>query len=359
LSSDGSAPVSSPQPLFGSRDLADWVRAGGIPQRRITAYALRLAWHAYWFEFNWRTESRQLDERHLPADPLFIIGPWRSGTTVLHELLASATGWLTPRTWQCFNPSTCFLARSPVEVRSIERPMDQGRIASHGPQEDEFALLLLGEPSPYRAFIDPRRLPECSALLRSASDPPLTRWQCFLRGIASPGSRLLLKSPNHTFRLPRLRALFPQAQFLWVGRDIGEVLASNLRMWQAMFARYALWSCPSGALETFLSQALEASTLALERCLGEMPPGRMLWVDFERLRADPTQVMRRVLEFLNAGSQDHACERALSRALQDIPVHPGSRERVSLDASIEQRLQQLMSVARLRFGGEMGQAPSR
>lgn len=326
--------------------------AGGIPQRRITAYRLRLAWHAYWFELNWRTESRQLDERRLPADPVFIIGPWRSGTTVLHELLASATGWPTPRTWQCFNPSTCFLSRPPVEVTSTQRPMDKGRIVSHGPQEDEFALLLLGEPSAYRGFIDPRRLPECSELLRTASDGPLTRWQHFLRGITSPGSRLLLKSPNHTFRLPQLRALFPQARFLWVGRDTAEVLASNLRMWQAMLARYALWSCPSGALETFLSQALEACTLALGRCLDEMPRECMLWVEFEQLRADPRQVMRRVLQFLGAGSQDDTeRERALSRALRDIPVHPGSSERVSLDAAIEQRLQQLMSAACARFAG--------
>ncbi len=50
-------------------------------------------------------------------------------------------------------------SRSASSVRWIA-----GGSQPHGPQEDEFALLLLGEPSVYRGFIDPRRLRECAEL---------------------------------------------------------------------------------------------------------------------------------------------------------------------------------------------------
>src|SRR5579871_5037380 len=96
-----------PTPLVGAPALADWLRAGGRPARRSFGQATRLRWGAYWFEQNWRTSMGRLEGAPLPEDPVFILGIWRSGTTVLHELVTACTQWATPRTWQCFNPSTC------------------------------------------------------------------------------------------------------------------------------------------------------------------------------------------------------------------------------------------------------------
>ncbi len=123
--------------LYGSRTLTDWVLEGGRAERAPFAYGARLRWHAFWFEHNWSTQAKHLDPLPLPQDPVFIVGPWRSGTTALHELLALSTGWATPQTWQCFNPSTCFLVREPPAAMQTRRPMDEGVISSHGPQEDE------------------------------------------------------------------------------------------------------------------------------------------------------------------------------------------------------------------------------
>ncbi|HTW74005.1 MAG TPA: sulfotransferase, partial [Steroidobacteraceae bacterium] len=237
----------SSQIWYGARALAAWIRAGGTPQRRMPAHALKLRWHAHWFEQNWQAQTQRLQTLAAPDAPVFILGMWRSGTTVLHELLAACTGWNTPLTWQCFRPSTCFITRAPTEQAVVERPMDEGRISTLGPQEDEFALLLLGEPSVYRGFIDPRRLPECAAGLweQPGGAASLARWQLFVRGIAAQSAdrRLLLKSPNHSFRLPLLSSLFPDAKFIWIGRHVGELLASNLRMWRAMIGLYGLWDC--------------------------------------------------------------------------------------------------------------------
>ena len=340
------------QPLFGSRALAEWIRRGGAPARAPLGYGLRLTWHALWFEMNWRTQLERMPAGEPPADPLFIVGLWRSGTTVLHELVNACGGWAAPQTWQCFHPSTCFLTGPPEDAAAVKRPMDQGVIAAQGPQEDEFALLLLGELSLYRGLIDPRRLLECGGAAWSEDGGGLERWQAFVRGVAAgDGARLLLKSPGHTFRIPTLRRLFPGARFVWIGRHPGEVLASNVRMWRAMMSVYALWDCPDEMLERFLREAVRACSGVLERCIAEMTREQMLWVDFEALQTDPERVLRQILQF--AGERHGRNERSLAgdidAALSSVPIHRGERAPMPDDEFVLQ-LDRVMRAARCRFG---------
>lgn len=345
-------PGSSFQPLFGARALADWVRQGGRPARAPLGYGLRLSWHAHWFELNWRTQLERIPRGELPPDPVFIVGLWRSGTTVLHELVNACGGWVTPLTWQCFNPSTCFLTGAPARTAAVKRPMDEGVIAAQSPQEDEFALLLLGERSIYRGLIDPRRMLECGSASWSGSDAQLDRWKDFTRGIAARGAgRLLLKSPGHTFRIPALRALFPRARFIWIGRHPGEVLASNIRMWRAMMSLYALWECPDGTLERFMREAVRACASMLERCVEEMTRERLLWVDFEALQTDPERVLRQILRFTGAppGHDERSVTASIEAALSSVPIHRGERAAMPEEGSVLQ-LDRLMRAARSRFG---------
>lgn len=317
-------------------------------------YGLRLRWHAHWFELNWRTQLERIPRRELPPDPVLIVGLWRSGTTVLHELVSACGGWVTPQTWQCFNPSTCFLTAAPARAAVVGRPMDRGVIASLSPQEDEFALLLLGEPSLYRGLIDPRRLLECgdAAWSENGDGGALERWQAFVRGVAAgDGARLLLKSPGHTFRIPTLCRLFPGARFIWIGRHPGEVLASNVRMWKAMMSVYALWDCPDDMVQRFLRGALQACSSVLERCVAEMPREQMLWVDFEALQTDPERVLRQILQFAGArpGRSERSLDVDIAAALSSVPIHRGERAGMPDDEFVLQ-LDRAMGAARRRFG---------
>ncbi len=286
------------------------------------------------------------------ADPVFILGLWRSGTTVLHELVNACGGWTTPQTWQCFHPSTCFMTGPPAQGGTVQRPMDRGVISAEGPQEDEFALLLLGEPSAYRGLIDPRRLAECGPVASSGSEGDLERWQRFVTGIAAGGGgRLLLKSPGHTFRIPILRGLFPGARFIWIGRHPGEVLASNLRMWSAMMRVYALWDCADEVLQRFLREAVRACSRVLERCVAEMAREQLLWVDFEALQTDPARVLRQILRFAGErpGRGEQSLDADIETALSSVPIHRGERAVMPDDASVRQ-LDRVMQEARRRFG---------
>src|SRR5262245_1259036 len=97
------------------------------------------------------------------APPIFIIGHWRSGTTFLHELLARDPAFAAPSTYECICPGHFHLtewlfARFDYLIPAT-RPMDDMKLSWRTPQEDEFALLNMGLPSPYQelAFPNHRR----------------------------------------------------------------------------------------------------------------------------------------------------------------------------------------------------------
>jgi hypothetical protein len=291
----------------GGVRLREWIEAGGSPARPTVLGGFRLRWSGFWFERYAAVTARKCGGTALPRNPIFIVGLWRTGSTVLHRLLADATQWTTPRTWQCFRPAA-FLLAPPPRQRHVHRLTDDGHIGTFSPQEDEFAALLLGEPSLYRAFIDPRRLGELTNLLEQWREPsdtevePLSdRWETFLKGVASqaPVRRLLLKSPNHTFRLPWLADRFPDAQFIWLTRPVPDVLASNRRMWTAMIERYGLWHHDPAGLEAFLQAAIRNHDELLDWAHGALSE-RIHVVTFQEVIRDGPNLVSRLLGKLGA-----------------------------------------------------------
>ena len=100
--------------------------------------------------------------------PVFLVGYWRSGTTLLHELLALDDCFAAPSTYQCFNPHRFLLTvhRAPGENRVV-RPAGDMTVSPSSPQEEEFALLCMGAISPYEAFMFPGAFERFEMLMRS------------------------------------------------------------------------------------------------------------------------------------------------------------------------------------------------
>lgn len=299
-----SAPAQPRKPrlLAGQRELAQWTLQGGNSARAPWAWRMQLRWHAWWFERLSRQQASSLEQPRPRHAPVFVLGFWRSGTTLLHEWLSALPGHAAPATWQCFNPASFLLTGAPsAAAPGVQRPMDTGWIAPHSPQEDEFALLLQGAPSLYRGFIDPRRLADlaCEVLEGEGAAthaPWVAPWLTFLAGVEQQASsrRLVLKSPNHVFRLPAIEQAFPGAPWVWIGRPAAEVWHSNLRMWRAMVDTYGLWPVPPGALEAFLDACMAHYTQVLERAVDAEPVSRVQWVEFDELYGDPQALLGRL-----------------------------------------------------------------
>ena len=295
----------------GSR-LASWLRAGARsgPAPRLVLWTY--AWRGYWFDRTWRQQEALFRVPDFAGEGgrnlVFVLGFWRSGTTLLHELLASGPRMAAPRTWQCMNPSGFRIGGAPVSRAAVSRPMDAVSVSALSPQEDEFVLLARGAPSVYRAWLDPRRWQETLPALRQETWLSLPEqewlgdWRTFLGWCTPEGAdTLVVKSPNHVFRLQALHRLWPKARVVWTLRDPADTWHSNRRMWQAMTAMYGLWSWPAGALDRLLFEAMSEYAAALRWAAATLGPDTMACVDFERLSRSGAEVLRALTGRLDLG----------------------------------------------------------
>ena len=245
--------------------------------------------------------------------PLFIIGHWRSGTTLLHELMMLDGRFCCPNYYQCYCPSHFLLTErvlTPVLswILPAKRPMDDMAVAFDKPQEDEFALLNLGAPSPYRRMAFPATSsPHPEALdLATLSPAENDRWRRTLRrfldalAVADP-RRPVLKSPPHTARVGVLAEMFPEARFLHVVRDPFAVFGSTMRLWQSLDAGQGLQVDDGGRLEQYVFESFEQMYSAFERDRERLAPGRLHEIRYEELVADPVGQIGRVYERLELG----------------------------------------------------------
>jgi hypothetical protein len=307
-------------------ELLDWLKADPAWPEFPRLWRLSQRWRAAWSGLNAR-QSAALLPKQAPAlqDPLFIGGPWRSGTTVMHELLGAATACPTPLTWQCMNaPAFRLLGRPPGHV-AIARPMDGLQIGPLSPQEDEFALLALGGESAYRGFLMPHRLCELEHTLDPAywcANPRwLAPWEAFLQGVLATSGHagpLLLKSPNHSFRLPALLQRFPASRWVWMAREPAAIFFSNRKMWRAMFDAHGLTAERAGDLDAFLARALQRSAELLDEACRRLDRRQLVVCAQESLAARPREQVHAVLGRWGwAGPIDAAAlDRALAQTAQ-------------------------------------------
>src|SRR5207249_345241 len=191
--------------------------------------------------------GRRVRRTKIEHAPVFIIGHWRSGTTFLHELLIRDPRHAFPTTYECLAPHHFLLTESwfPPWIRWLmpsRRPMDNMAAGWERPQEDEFALCLLGVRSPYRRIAFPNQGNRNSDPLDLTrfDNRELMEWKrTFFRFIQEltlqhGGRRLILKSPPHTCRIRTLLELFPDARFIHIIRDPYVLYASTRRLWQTL-----------------------------------------------------------------------------------------------------------------------------
>lgn len=286
-----------------STTLVDWLRAGGARGWREFGILARYRWNRPFFDWNLSMQRKLLSPATIAQDPAWILGLWRSGTTALHDALIERGLLCTPRTWQCMAPATFRITGQPRRSVQQPRPMDDLTIGTDSPQEDEFAWLLLGGDSAYRAFIDPSRLAELAHTLEPSTWdvdrwPAEQAWRDFLGQVSAQDGgarRLLLKSPNHTFRARGILRRFPASSLVWITRDPAEIVQSNRKMWRSMMALYGLRPIPAKALDDFLALALTNAAAMLEELCSRCSTQQLVVVRQVELKSDPDRLVDGVL----------------------------------------------------------------
>ncbi|MCC6860459.1 MAG: sulfotransferase, partial [Bryobacterales bacterium] len=107
-------------------------------------------------------ETRSAVRRTEIPPPLFILGHWRSGTSLLQRLLAVDSRYAYPTSFEVVNPHTFLIREDRLSERlsrlpDRKRPMDEMILGFNSPGEDEMAVSLMSLRSPELGLSFPRR----------------------------------------------------------------------------------------------------------------------------------------------------------------------------------------------------------
>jgi omega-hydroxy-beta-dihydromenaquinone-9 sulfotransferase len=252
---------------------------------------------------------RRIQETKI-APPLFILGAWRGGTTLLFNLLTRDPRFAFPNAYEAAFPHSFLLTESISAGLSghfmpKKRPQDNMAFGVREPQEDEFAMCsLLG-----RSFLLSMAFPRGAAFydrfltLSNVSDQERREWQSAVRHFVQKltfkyGRPLVLKSPGHTGRIRLLLELFPDAKFVHIHRNPYAVFLSARHTVRKVTPWVALQTSDFGDLdERTIRQYIELYRAHFdERSL--IPPGHLHEIRFEDLEQDPLGQVRQTYERL-------------------------------------------------------------
>ena len=214
-----------------------------VTRARLTGVLRNRLRAQYWF-----TKHPEILDIPLP-EVLVITGFQRTGTTMLHRLLASDPGTRALRSWEALEPAPYIDRRNGSPVESYPDP----RVKSAGMSEkalgylspDFFAVhpVEAGAPEEDVLLLDfaflstvpeaTLRVPSYSRWLEVQDQTPAYRYMEALLKLLlwqRPGRRWILKTPHHMEFLEALFSVFPQARIIHTHRDPAVTLASFASM---------------------------------------------------------------------------------------------------------------------------------
>lgn len=261
--------------------------------------------------------KRRLAATEIEQGPLFILGHWRSGTTLLHELLCRDPRHTFPDQYCCSAPRH-FLISGRIGRRLFRRLLPQDRIMDRmkvgfgRPQEDEFALCLLGVPSPYLRIALPNRdpFPEY-ADLETVKGADRQRWENELEKLLRKltlreRKRIVLKGPLHTLRLPTLVRMFPSARFVYLRRSPESVIPSTLHLWRSLYSSQGLQTPRLDGLEDSVFEMYSRMRRRFLETRSLIPVGQLHSLRYEDLVEDPLGCLKELYESLHLGDFEPA-----------------------------------------------------
>ncbi len=258
----------------------------------------------------WVIFGRRIRRTVIQHAPIFIVGHWRTGTTLLHELLILDENHSFPTTYQCLVPNHFLLSekwftRVMWFLMPSRRPMDNMAAGWDRPQEDEFALCMRGLPSPYLTIAFPNRPPAFPKYLdlEGLTSSELASWKRrfyrFLQELTCKDSRrLVLKSPPHSCRIKVLLDLFPDARFVHITRDPYVMFPSTLNLWKTLYRKHGLQRPTFQGLEEQIFETFVRLYDRLDEGRRHVPPGRYHELRYEDLVRDPVGQIQTLYERL-------------------------------------------------------------
>jgi omega-hydroxy-beta-dihydromenaquinone-9 sulfotransferase len=263
--------------------------------------------------------GRKIAATEIKEPPVFIVGHWRSGTTYLHELMVCDTRMSYPTYYECFEPNHFLVTGwfAPTLLWPLlpgKRPMDNMATGWKKPQEDEFALVAMGSPTPYFRMAYPNEAPPYSEFLDMDGCAPqdLDRWRRDMKRFVQmltfkKQKRLVMKSPPHTGRIEELAKLFPGAKFIHIVRHPDTIFPSTRRLWVSLDEAQGLQHPHHKDLDEYVLATFERMYRGFNKQRLAIPEDQFCELKYEDLVRDPIGQLRMIYEKLNLGDFAAVC----------------------------------------------------
>jgi|SRR5215469_1331781 len=271
--------------------------------------------------------------------PLFIVGLPRSGTTLLHTLLAADPEHRAPLTWEVMTPSppsnenkrqriqraqrncNClnWLAPTFRHVHPVGAELPQECVSLMTPSflSDQFDTMYY-VPS-YRAwFFHQDLLPAYEYHRRFLQHLQLRK----------SARRWVLKAPTHMFALPALLSVYPDALFVQTHRSPLEAIASVSSLITILRRVFSNWVDPI----IVCREAIQYWSETLEQFLQErdrLAANRICDLNYVAIRSDPIAAIGRIYDHFG-WSFSHNAERRMRAVLANQPREQYGLHRYSL-----------------------------
>lgn len=294
--------------------------------------------------------------------PIFIIGGWRTGTTLLQRLLSAIPGLRGAYPAELSVPWRF----AGLDDAAREKLIDAGQgahqrlhllnpamaaIHPSGGRLAEECVLAMGGDFRNWGFTSTLRSPSYAEWLAGQDfGGSYRRFADVLRLLQDgSGRRWLLKAPAHTAELPSLMAAFPDALVIHLHRDVVQTVTSGASLFAVFRSTYSdgVEGADVGAYQ------LETTARWFDRAMQAreaLPPGSVLDIAFPDLAADPIATAKAICGVAGVGWTEASDEAARVR-LGDLNNQHGAHKYAPEDFGLDRdRILERLAGYRSRFG---------
>lgn len=311
------------------------------PLGRIAAHRhlINLLANRLWLEAD-RARHPEIAARAITR-PVFIVGLPRTGTTLLHMLLAQDPANRVPQVWEVMYPAPAQGSESRRAARAArglawmerlapdlkvmhplapELPQECIAIDSHTLQSLEFHATHTA-PN-YQHWYEQRPLAAVYRFHRR-----FLQWLDWQR----PGQRWVLKAPAHLFGLKALLEVYPDAAIIQTHRNPLEVMASLASLSTTLRSAFSDKVDPV-AIGAEMSRCWGNAVLNAidQRDSGALPEDRFLDLDYREIVSDPISTVRAVYAQFGMSLEADTVE-SMRRFLAENPKDKHGRHRYTLE----------------------------
>lgn len=302
------------QRLYGPSEPPHWKRSALI-RSGIWSQLPERIWES------WRYR-RVIAATELHPAPVFIVGYWQSGHSLMHHLMANDPQFATTSLLHCALPNAWItlepLVRWIIRRRGHKtRHVDAMPMSADGPQGDDLAMAGLTDLSIYHGYSFPKSYEAIfrrSVLFEGVSSDTAQEWQHRYRHLLQKvawhtgRSRLLSRNAAHSGRIRWLLEMFPQAKFIHLHRNPYRVYAAQAPKWRSLCG---LWALQTPNIEQLVNDTVRLYPALMQRLLSDrerLPANQWIDVRYDELSANPTGVLRQVYDQLELPGFDPLAE---------------------------------------------------